>query len=175
MDFDHFRWFRQLPNPPSTTIHPEWAAEQAQRRTNNKTHLRPSAANLSRSALTRLPPGPNHCRVHELSIAQGILDTVVEQAKEHEATRVVSIRLRIGELTAIVDDALMFAFEVLSEDTCAKGARLDIEHVPWQVRCSDCAHEFTVVDAYPQCPRCDRVGGETIAGRELQIVEMDVE
>lgn len=113
--------------------------------------------------------------MHELSIAQSILDTVLAEAEEHEAARIVSIKLRVGELTAIVREALTFSFDILAQDTCAKGARLDVEHVPWQVRCSDCEHEYPVVEALPTCPRCDHVGGETIAGRELQIVEMDVE
>lgn len=113
--------------------------------------------------------------MHELSIAQSILDTVVAEAEAHEAAHVVRISLRIGELTAIVSDALGFAFEVISEDTCARGARLEIEHIPWTVRCYGCGHGYCVMDGFPTCPRCGHAGGDTVAGRELQIVEMDVE
>jgi len=113
--------------------------------------------------------------VHELSIAQSILDTVVAEAEANGVKRVVAIRLRVGALTAVVGEALAFAFEVLAEQTCAKGARIDIDHVPWQVRCLDCRQEFAVFDALPTCPWCECVGGETIAGQELQIVEIEVE
>lgn len=113
--------------------------------------------------------------MHELSIAQSILDTVVAEAKANDATRVVRIRLRIGELTAIVEEALTFSFDVIAEETCAQGARLDIEPVAWKVRCTGCGHEYPVAEGIPLCPRCEHAGGETIAGRELQIVEMDVE
>ena len=113
--------------------------------------------------------------MHELSIAQSILDTVVAEAQEHRAQRVVCVRLRIGELTAIVRDALTFSFEILAKDTCAEGAVLDIEHVPWQVRCGSCQLAYAVQQNELACPACGATGGETIAGRELQILEMDVE
>jgi len=113
--------------------------------------------------------------VHELSIAQSILDTVVAEAEQHQVERVLSVRLRIGELTAIVRDALTFSFEIIAKDTCAEGAVLDIEHVPWQVRCGGCQLAYAVQRNELACPRCGASGGETIAGRELQILEIDVE
>ncbi len=113
--------------------------------------------------------------MHELSIAQSILDTVLEQAAEHGATRVTRVHLRIGRLTAIVQEALEMGFEALARDTVAQGARLTVDSVPWRTRCSSCTHEYRVDDDLPTCPRCGHLGGETIAGRELQIVEMDVE
>lgn len=113
--------------------------------------------------------------MHELSIAQSIVDTVVSQAEEHQAARVLCVRLRIGELSAIVEDSLAFSFEMVARDTRAEGARLEIETVPWQVRCTECRIIYRVSDAIPNCPACKHVGGETVSGRELQIVEMDVE
>lgn len=118
---------------------------------------------------------PRSGAVHELSIAQSILDTVNQQAALNSAARVVSIHLRIGELTAIVHDALTFSFEIVAQGTCAQGAVLEIEQVPWQIRCAGCALEFHVQGANLSCPNCQHMGGETITGRELQIVEMNVE
>ena len=125
--------------------------------------------------MTVVGSGPRFAPVHELSIAQSILDTVVVQTEDHGAARILRIHLRIGALTAIVDDALRFAFEAVSQDTCAQGAAVEIEHIPWTIRCRGCGHEYLVAEDLPTCPRCEGVGGETIAGRELQIVEMDVE
>ncbi|PKN44043.1 MAG: hydrogenase maturation nickel metallochaperone HypA [Deltaproteobacteria bacterium HGW-Deltaproteobacteria-20] len=121
-------------------------------------------------------PAPPYTRtVHELSIAQSILDTVLEQAAEHGATRVTRVHLRVGRLTAVVKEALEMAFEALARDTVAQDARMTVDSVPWRARCSACSHEYLVEDDLPTCPRCGHLGGETIAGRELQIVEMDVE
>lgn len=113
--------------------------------------------------------------VHELSIAQSIVETVVEQARENQASRVTCVRLRVGELTAIVQDALTFSFEMVSQGTCAQGARLEVESIAWRVRCTQCEHTYRVCDGIPTCPQCEHRGGTTIGGRELQIVEMDVE
>ena len=113
--------------------------------------------------------------VHELSIAQSILDTVLEQADKHGAVRVLRIHLRIGQLTAVVQEALDMAFEVLTRDTIAAHARITVERVPWRVRCSRCEHEYSVQNDLPTCSRCGHLGGETLGGRELQFVEMDIE
>lgn len=113
--------------------------------------------------------------MHELSIAQSILDTVIEEAENNQAKRVTAIHLRIGELTAIVEEALTFSFEILAENSLAEGAAIKVTTIPWTIRCSDCSNEYRVIDGLPTCPRCQRAGGETITGRELQILEMDIE
>ena len=113
--------------------------------------------------------------MHELSLAQAILETAQQQAAAHGASRVLAIRLRIGELSAVVDEALSFCFGIVAQGTQADGADVRIEHVPWTVRCQRCSAEYRVHDGLPACPDCHATGGETLTGRELQIVEMDIE
>ena len=113
--------------------------------------------------------------MHELSIAQSILDTIEQHAAVENAGKVLSIRLRIGELTAIIPDALTFSFEVLAKGTRAEGAHIEIESIPWCARCHACQHQFHVEDGMVRCPACSELGGETVSGRELQIMEMDIE
>jgi hydrogenase nickel incorporation protein HypA/HybF len=113
--------------------------------------------------------------VHELSLAQAILDTVQQQAASHGASRVLSIRLRIGELSAVVDEALTFSLGIIGKGTAAEGCAVTIEHVPWVVRCAGCGIEYRVEGGLPVCPACRTPGGATLTGHELQIVEMDIE
>lgn len=113
--------------------------------------------------------------MHELSLAQAILETAEQQAVSHGASRVLAIRLRIGELSAVVAEALTFSFGIVAQGTRADGAEMQVEHVPWTVRCSGCSAEYRVQDGLPACPACHAQGGETLTGRELQIVEMDIE
>ena len=108
-------------------------------------------------------------------MAQAILDEARQQVKAHEAYRVLSIRLQIGELSTAEPDALTFSFEIISRDTCAQGAKLDITRVPWRIRCRSCRKEYRVHDRLVQCPECNSAGGETISGKELMITEMEVE
>lgn len=113
--------------------------------------------------------------MHELSLAQAILETAQQQAASHGASRVLAIRLRIGELSAVVDEALTFSFGIVAQGTAAEGADVQIEHVPWTVRCGECGEQYPVRDGMPVCPVCQGAGGATLTGRELQILEMDIE
>lgn len=113
--------------------------------------------------------------MHELSVAESILDIVQQRALEHRATRVLSLVIHVGELSAVVADALRFAFEVLARDTCAKDARLEIVLIPWRVECPACATNYQVSNGMPSCPACGSGGGRVLSGRELALMEMNIE
>ena len=114
-------------------------------------------------------------KMHELAIAQAILDKAQQQAEVHRAHRVLAIRLQVGELSTAMPEALIFSFEIISKDTCAQNAELKIIRVPWRIRCSSCRKEYRVHDGLALCPECNNAGGETISGKELTITEMEVE
>lgn len=103
------------------------------------------------------------------------MQTAEQQAAAHGASRVTRIKLRIGHLAAVVTDALTFSFSIVARDTCAQDATLDIEYVPWRVRCCGCQTDYVVQDELVRCPRCEHVGGDILTGRELQITELDLE
>ncbi len=109
--------------------------------------------------------------MHELAIAGSIIDILKGQVKG----RVTSIKLRIGEMSGVVPDALRFSFQIASEGTIAEGATLDIEHVPLTAKCSDCSETFYIKDYCFECSRCSGSNFKVIAGRELMIEEVEVE
>ncbi len=111
--------------------------------------------------------------MHELSLAKGVVDILCEEAARHEVTSIETVLLRIGVLRAVVPDLLRTGMEYASEGTAAAGARLEIEQVPGKARCPDCAHEYDIEELLFVCPQCGRLGGEILAGQELQIVEFE--
>jgi len=114
--------------------------------------------------------------MHELSIAQSIVEAVEARATECKATQVKSVRLRIGEANSIVTDSLTFCFEMLTSlDPILAGAQLLIDSVPHQARCSACAIEFPVKNFIAQCPTCAQWSNDIISGTELQILEMEID
>jgi hydrogenase nickel incorporation protein HypA/HybF len=113
--------------------------------------------------------------MHELSIAQSIVDTLEAQATAHNAAHVKGVRLRIGEASGIVIDSLTFCFEMLTDlDPALTGAQLSIEIAPHKARCGRCAQEFPIRDFVPQCPICEEWSNEIVSGTELQILEMEI-
>jgi hydrogenase nickel incorporation protein HypA/HybF len=65
--------------------------------------------------------------MHEVALAQGILDVVLDVADGREAR---TVRVRAGELNAITHDSLQFCFEMVAQDTPAAAAKLEVEIVP---------------------------------------------
>ena len=113
--------------------------------------------------------------MHEVSICESIVDIITVHAAKEQAKKVTSVRLRVGEMAGVVEDALRFAFEVVSKDTVAEGARLDIDHVPLMARCRSCNREFHIVGYAFSCKHCDSPEIEVISGREMQIEDIDLE
>jgi hydrogenase nickel incorporation protein HypA/HybF len=113
--------------------------------------------------------------MHELSIMQSALSIALEQARQAGATRVHSIRLRIGALSGVVPDALEFAFEALTPGTAAADAKLAIEHVPARFWCAKCAREFQADDMFAECPECHTLSGEIRAGREMEVASLEID
>jgi len=113
--------------------------------------------------------------MHELSIMQSALDQVLEQARQAGANRVHAIRLRIGALSGVVPNALQFAFEALADGTPAKGAKLIIEDVPARFWCATCKQEFKATRMFAECPGCHHPSAELRAGREMELISLEVD
>ena len=114
--------------------------------------------------------------MHELAIAQSIVEIVETRAAECHATRVKGVRLSIGEAMGVVHDSLTFCFELLTSlDPILTGAQLLIDTVPHRALCQHCASEFSVTNFIAQCPTCKEWSGEIVSGTELQILEMEYE
>jgi hydrogenase nickel incorporation protein HypA/HybF len=114
--------------------------------------------------------------MHELAIAQSIVDVVKAHATECHAAQVKSVHLEIGEASGIVADSLTLSFEMLtSSDPVLSGTQLLIDVVPHRARCRSCTSEFAVINRIAQCPQCEGWETEVISGTELQILEMEIE
>ncbi|GCE30454.1 putative hydrogenase nickel incorporation protein HypA [Dictyobacter alpinus] len=114
--------------------------------------------------------------MHELSIADAIAGTVLEQAILHHASHVKSVHVRIGEANGVVSDALSFCFEAIaSSEPLLIGAELKIEHIPHRARCRGCGNEFHVVQYILQCPSCACWEADVLSGTEFLIQDMEID
>jgi hydrogenase nickel incorporation protein HypA/HybF len=108
--------------------------------------------------------------MHELSIAEAIVDSVLQRTGDQ---RVHVVRVRIGRLTAVVPDALLFCFELATAATPLEGARLDIDETDARVHCRSCGQDVVVADLVPLCA-CGSADVEVLSGRELQVSSVEV-
>jgi hydrogenase nickel incorporation protein HypA/HybF len=114
--------------------------------------------------------------MHELSIALSIIDVAEEELARLGATEVISIHLRIGQISGVGKQSLTSAFELARENTPCAHSRLLFEEVPVIADCPVCQEPRPI--ASPQrfnCVICGSPLSNVVQGRELQITAMEVE
>lgn len=112
--------------------------------------------------------------MHELSIAQNILEIVLVNLPAGEDRSVRSVKVRVGQLSGVVPDSLEFCFDAITQGTPLQGVALDIERVPFVMKCKTCDSSFQSEAGIVLCPTCGGVDVEVLSGTELQVVEIDL-
>ena len=114
--------------------------------------------------------------MHEMSLTVSIMDIIFDYARNNHFTKVNTVKLSFGRLSGIEPMALEFAFEVLSKDTLAQGAKLEYDIAPIIITCLDCEMDSEVEEFPSQCRFCNSQDAVLKAGtQELRIVELDVD
>ena len=109
--------------------------------------------------------------MHELSIANAIVEACVERAA---GSSVIRVRLEIGQLSCVMPDAVRFSFDVCAKDTVVEGAALEIIETPGRARCRDCGYGGALVRLVGCCSVCGGVNLRIVAGEELKVREMEL-
>ena len=109
--------------------------------------------------------------MHELGITQNIVAIATEHA---QGAKVQRITLEIGQLTAIMPDAIRFCFDVCAQGTVLEGARLEILEHPGLGQCRDCGQRLELDHPFGVCD-CGSTHLDIIQGQELTIKEMETE
>lgn len=110
-----------------------------------------------------------------MSIVQSLLTIVKEEMLKNNAARLRSVRVSIGEMSGIVPESLNFCFEILTAESEMKGAVLEIEKTPLIGRCRKCKKDFKVINYKFSCTECDSTDIDIVSGREMNIVELEVD
>ena len=120
--------------------------------------------------------------MHELSMADGILKAVLENAQKNEATEVIEVTIEIGKMALINPEQVKFMLDVLSEDTIANKAKFIIEEIPIEIQCSKCDFEGKVdsddLDHYTpivECPKCENKRVSITNGKDCTVKSIVVE
>ncbi len=113
--------------------------------------------------------------MHELSIATSIIEIAQEEG-ERLGSRVMVVHLKLGPMSGVVKDALLFSYEVACQDTPLEGSMLVIEETPLIAFCPQC--EIERIIGSPQllcCSECGTATPDIRGGRELQMVALEVD
>ncbi len=113
--------------------------------------------------------------MHELAVMNYLLESVVAQAEQAGASKVLAINLVIGERASVFDDSLLFYFDLLTPDTLAAGAQLHVRRTAMSFHCARCERDYNPVGDTFSCPGCGTVGQVTADGTELLIESIEIE
>lgn len=113
--------------------------------------------------------------MHELSIAVSMIEMAEEEAARRGASRVEAIHLRLGPLSGVVREALLFSYDLACEGTSLEGSRLVIEDAPVVVFCPRCEDERELPSIQNfTCPACDEPTPEVLRGKELEVTALEI-
>lgn len=113
--------------------------------------------------------------MHELAMVRSIYGVITDKVKEYGASRVIQVKLVVGELTGVEDSVMRSCFEMYVEATPTAGAKLIIERTPIKLRCRVCGNEYETGIPFAACTACGNKSFLIISGKELYIDSLEVE
>src|SRR5574343_2032384 len=113
--------------------------------------------------------------MHEMSLAEGVLQIVEETARRENASRVKLVVLEIGRMSSVQPEALRFCFDAVTRGSIADGTTLDIVDVPGSGWCLQCMATVPMQELYGACPTCGSHQVQPTGGTEMRVKEIEIE
>lgn len=113
--------------------------------------------------------------MHEMSLAEGVLQLVEDTAKRESAQRVKLVVLEIGRMSSVQPEALRFCFDAVTRGSIAENAALEIVDVPGAGWCMQCAATVPMSELYGACPTCGSHQVQPTGGTEMRVKEIEIE
>ena len=112
--------------------------------------------------------------MHEMSLAEGVLQLIEEAAHKDQFTKVTTVWLEIGQLCGVEPEAMAFCFDAVTRDSVAQGARLEIIALPGTGWCMACEKTVPMKEVFGECPQCGGYQLQVTGGTEMRVKELEV-
>lgn len=113
--------------------------------------------------------------MHEFKLIQNIFTIILDTANSNALRSVKKVTLQVGKLRQLAPEFLRFAFAIVSKDTIADGAELEVQHIPVTMKCGSCSQQSAIEEDYYLCPTCQSTDLEVLSGKELIIASIEGE
>lgn len=113
--------------------------------------------------------------MHEMSLCEGVLQVLEDEAKRQHFSKVKTVWLEIGAMSGVEVEAMRFCFDAVIRHTLADDAKLEIIKIPGEAWCLQCAQTVTVQQRFDACPHCGSYQLQVTQGDEMRIKELEVE
>lgn len=118
--------------------------------------------------------------MHELSVAEAILDRAREAADEHGADEVEALTVELGAVTHVNPEQLRFCIETVAETRALAGVGVEMDQVDPVAEC-ECGWQgeppsFEGTAASVPAARCPECGSRTefVRGTECRLSSIEV-
>lgn len=112
--------------------------------------------------------------MHELSIANNIIEIVEEEKTKANAKIISELELEIGSMSGIIVEALEFALEEAKKNSALQQTHILYNEVMAEALCIECQNSFQVDDFFAVCPKCGSFKTDIIKGKDLKIKKLVV-
>ena len=113
--------------------------------------------------------------MHEMALCESILQVLQTESAKQGFKRVKSVWLEIGDLSSVEPEAMLFSFDVVTRNSLADNAKLEIINVPGEAWCMVCGKQVKVKQRFDECPDCGSYQLQVTGGDEMKIKELEVE
>jgi len=113
--------------------------------------------------------------MHEMSLAENVLQIIEDAASKQGFGRVRTVWLEIGQLACVEPESLRFSFAEVTRDSIAQQARLEIIEIKGQGWCDKCARDVPLPALYEACPNCGSYQIKVTGGDQMRVRELEVE
>lgn len=113
--------------------------------------------------------------MHEMSLAEGMLQIVEDTARANGLARVRDVWVEIGRLSQVEPEAMRFCFDAVTRGSVADGARLHVVDVPGSAWCLRCSQPVSIGSRADPCPECGTWQLQVTGGTELRVLELEAD
>jgi hydrogenase nickel incorporation protein HypA/HybF len=112
--------------------------------------------------------------MHEMSLCEGLVQTLEAQATAQHFTQVHKVWLEIGALATIEPEAMRFNFPIVARGTLAEDAELITEVVDGEAWCMQCCARVAVRRHGDGCPNCGSYQLQILEGQQMRVRQLEV-
>ena len=113
--------------------------------------------------------------MHELAVTESILQIAEKHAEQAEAKKVTDLFLVIGKLSSIVDDSVVFYWDMISKNTICEGSTIHFKRIPATMLCLVCDNKFELSGELIPCPNCGSYQLSIQSGEEFWLESIEIE
>ncbi|MCC8072281.1 MAG: hydrogenase maturation nickel metallochaperone HypA [Bacteroidales bacterium] len=113
--------------------------------------------------------------MHELSLAESMIQIVEREMKRYPDRQLTAIEIEVGALAGVEMQAFTTALDAVVRSSAYPSAKVEITSIPAHAECLACGHQFATTRYIPECPQCGSGACGVTSGMELRISALRLE